>query len=99
MMHWSQRPRWKPFGDVPRATSRHTYMGRKQRLKKMKRAGKIWLVILVGVSVYAYARPLPAQESSLSIVTTTKFYVDQKSGQVFVRPANGRVPLVIGGAV
>ena len=55
------------------------------------------MAALAGSILFAYARPLWAQDSSLT--TATKLWVDEKTGQVFVRPGHGRVPLTVGGAV
>jgi hypothetical protein len=58
-----------------------------------------WKVLLAAAGVLtlgASVRPLFAQDASF---TATKLWVDVKTGQVFVRPGHGRVPLTIGGAV
>ena len=57
-----------------------------------------WRILLTVASVLALGasvRPLWAQDASF---TATKLWVDEKSGQVFVRPGHGRVPLTISGA-
>ena len=63
----------------------------------MGRASKVGIAALAGWLLCGYVRPLWAQDSS--ITTATKLWVDEKTGQVFVRPGHGRVPLNIGGAV
>jgi hypothetical protein len=65
----------------------------------MRNASRIVVAALAGVFFVTSAQPLPAQESSRSVSTASKFYVDQKTGQVFVRPGKGRVPLVIGPSI
>jgi hypothetical protein len=58
-----------------------------------------WRILLIAAGVLALGasiRPLWAQDS---ILTASKLWVDEKTGQVFIRPGRGRVPLKIGGAV
>ena len=50
----------------------------------------ITAVLALGVS----SRPLRAQDAP---ITATRLWVDEKTGQVFVRPGHGRIPLNIGG--
>jgi hypothetical protein len=64
----------------------------------MKRGLKLLLGTLAGVVLLANVRPLRAQELSPASKTTT-LWVDQKTGQVFIRPGRGRTPMTIGGAV
>jgi len=57
-----------------------------------------WIVVLAALGSFmllANVRPLRAQDS-LSAPKTTTLWVDENSGQVFVRPGRGRVPLTIG---
>lgn len=60
----------------------------------MKRTSQLAAALLVSVLVAAFVRPLQAQESSAPTVTT--LYVDQKTGQVFIRPGRNRVPMNFG---
>jgi hypothetical protein len=64
----------------------------------MKRGLKLLLAALAGTMLLANTRPLRAQELSPTSKTTT-LWVDQKTGQVFIRPGRGRVPMTVGGAV
>jgi hypothetical protein len=64
----------------------------------MKRGLKLLLGTLAGLMLLANVRPLRAQELSPASKTTT-LWVDQRTGQVFIRPGRGRTPMTIGGAV
>jgi hypothetical protein len=64
----------------------------------MKRGLKLLLVAIAGAMLLANVRPLRAQELSPASKTTT-LWVDQKTGQVFIRPGRGRTPMTIGGTV
>jgi hypothetical protein len=55
----------------------------------------IGLAVLGSIVLLATARPLHAQDS-LSAPKTTTLWVDEATGEVFVRPGHGRVPLTIG---
>jgi hypothetical protein len=63
---------------------------------RLKWLSHVVVAAMLGLAVLVQS--LPAQDSEPSGSTTT-FYVDRKTGQVFVRPGRGRVPLVIGGAI
>jgi len=66
----------------------------------MRPKWKILLAMAGALALGASVRPLFAQDSGdSSVVTATKLWVDTKTGQVFVRPGRGRVPLTIGGTV
>ncbi|HEX4208848.1 MAG TPA: hypothetical protein VHY56_00530, partial [Candidatus Binataceae bacterium] len=57
-----------------------------------------WITILAALAIVVLlmaVRPLYAQES-LSAAKTTTLWVDEGTGQLFVRPGHGRVPLTIG---
>ena len=57
-----------------------------------------WMAILAAlgsVMLLANARPLYAQDS-LAAAKSTTLWVDESTGQVFIRPGHGRVPLTIG---
>lgn len=68
----------------------------------MGHARKLWLVALAGlfltICLTTCVRPLRAQDTT-PVMTATKLWVDEKSGQVFIRPGPGRIPLNIGGTV
>ncbi len=64
----------------------------------MKGELKLLLAVLAGAMLLANARPLGAQELSPTSKTTT-LWVDQKTGQVFIRPGHGRTPMTVGGTV
>ena len=55
-----------------------------------------WTAALAGAILFGLVQPLRAQDGS--IITATKLWVDEKTGQVFIRPGHGRAPLTIGGA-
>jgi len=62
----------------------------------MKRGLKLLFAALAGIMLLATAWPLLAQELAPTSRTTT-LWVDQKTGQVFIRPGRGRVPMTVGG--
>ncbi|MGH7837887.1 MAG: hypothetical protein ACREQC_08700, partial [Candidatus Binataceae bacterium] len=63
----------------------------------MRRTSKLRGAMLAGLILASSIRPLAAQEAARAAKDIT-FYVDQESGQVFIRPAKSRVPLMFGGA-
>src|SRR5579863_5675459 len=56
-------------------------------------AAAVSLALLVSV------QPMRAQDSTVSTPRVVTFYVDQKTGQVFIGPGRGRVPMQVGTAV
>jgi hypothetical protein len=64
----------------------------------MIRASKVLVAALASLIVLTYLRPLWAQDTEPASKSIT-FYVDQKTGQVFIRPGRGRVPMIFGGVV
>ena len=61
----------------------------------MKGSWKAALAALGGAMLLASAQPLWAQyDPALSKQTT--LWVDQKTGEVFIRPGRGRVPMTFG---
>ena len=57
-----------------------------------------WKVVLAALGCFALlasAQPLRAQDFPAPSKPTT-LWVDEKSGQVFVRPGKGRVPMTFG---
>lgn len=61
----------------------------------MKGRWKAVLAALGSLALIASAQPLRAQDDSMTPKQTT-LWVDQKTGQVFVRPGKGRVPMNFG---
>ena len=61
----------------------------------MKGRWKVVLAALGSLAFVASAQPLRAQDDSMTSKQTT-LWVDQKTGQVFVRPGRGRVPMNFG---
>jgi len=61
----------------------------------MKGRWKVVLAALGSLAFVAGAQPLRAQDDSTTPKQTT-LWVDQKTGQVFVRPGHGRVPMNFG---
>jgi hypothetical protein len=61
----------------------------------MKHKWKIMLAAAGCLMLLANARPSRAQDSTSAPKPTT-FWVDQKTGQVFIRPGRGRVPMNFG---
>jgi len=59
-----------------------------------------WKMALVAVcwALLSSAPPLRAQDA-YTITKATTLWVDQRTGQVFIRPGRGRVPMTIGPAV
>jgi hypothetical protein len=62
----------------------------------MKGRWKVVLAALGSLTLLANARPLRAQEASSLSAKPTTLWVDQKTGQVFVRPGRGREPMTFG---
>ena len=62
----------------------------------MNREWKIGLAVLVSFALLGTVRPSLAQDTPAPKATT--LWVDQKTGQVFVRPGRGRVAGVALGA-
>ncbi len=60
----------------------------------MNRGWKIGLAVLASFALLATVQPLPAQDRPAPKATT--LWVDQKTGQVFVRPGRGRVAMDFG---
>jgi hypothetical protein len=60
----------------------------------MKGRWKVVLAALGSLTLLAYAQPLRAQDASTSKQTT--LWVDEKTGQVFIRPGRGREPITFG---
>ena len=61
----------------------------------MQGGWKVALAALGGLILLASARPLSAQDVSNRTKQTT-LWVDQKTGQVFIRPGHGREPITFG---
>jgi len=61
----------------------------------MKGRWKVVLAALGSLTLLANARPLRAQDASTMSKQTT-LWVDEKTGQVFVRPGRGREPMSFG---
>jgi len=61
----------------------------------MKGRWKVVLAALGSLAFIAGAQPIRAQDDSMTSKQTT-LWVDQKTGQVFVRPGRGRVPMNFG---
>jgi hypothetical protein len=61
----------------------------------MKGRWKVVLAALGSLTLLANARPLRAQEAS-TLSKQTTLWVDEKTGQVFVRPGRGREPMTFG---
>ena len=61
----------------------------------MKGRWKVALAALGGLALVASAQPLRAQDASPFSKQTT-LWVDQKTGEVFVRPGRGREPMTFG---
>ncbi|MBV8056239.1 MAG: hypothetical protein JO071_13475 [Deltaproteobacteria bacterium] len=59
-----------------------------------------WMIALVAAcwALLSSAPGLRAQDFS-TITKTTTLWVDQRTGQVFIRPGRGRVPMTIRAAV
>ena len=58
-----------------------------------------WIAMVVGLGslmlLLPSARPAFAQ-SSVGMTRTTTLWIDESTGQVFIRPGHGRVPMTIG---
>jgi hypothetical protein len=63
----------------------------------MMRASKLWMAALVALILLGYIQQLAAQDAAPAPKSII-FYVDQKSGEVFIRPGKGRVQMTFGGA-
>jgi hypothetical protein len=61
----------------------------------MKRKWIAVIAALGSLMLLPSARPLHAQES-MGIAKATTLWVDESTGQVFIRPGRGRVPMTIG---
>jgi hypothetical protein len=61
----------------------------------MRGRWKVALAALGGLALVASAQPLRAQEAS-PLSKQTTLWVDQKTGEVFVRPGRGREPMTFG---
>jgi hypothetical protein len=61
----------------------------------MKGRWKVVLAALGSLTLLANARPLQAQDASMMSKQTT-LWVDQRTGQVFIRPGRGREPITFG---
>jgi hypothetical protein len=57
------------------------------------------MAALGSLAFVAGAQPLRAQDDSMTSRHTTTLWVNEKTGQVFVRPGKGRVPMNFGGGV
>jgi hypothetical protein len=64
----------------------------------MKTRWKVVLAALGSLALVAGAQPLRAQDESMAPKATT-LWVNEKTGQVFIRPGRGRVPMNFGGGV
>lgn len=62
----------------------------------MKRKWIAVIAALGSLMLLPSARPLHAQGSSMGITSGTTLWVDEGTGQVFIRPGRGRVPMTIG---
>src|SRR6267143_2290535 len=65
----------------------------------MKGRWKVIMAALGSLAFVAGAQPLRAQDDSMTPRHTTTLWVNEKTGQVFVRPGKGRVPMNLGGCV
>jgi hypothetical protein len=65
----------------------------------MKGKWKVVMAALGSLAFVAGAQPLRAQDDSMTPRHTTTLWVNEKTGQVFVRPGKGRVPMNFGGGV
>jgi hypothetical protein len=65
----------------------------------MKGRWKVVMAALGSLAFVAGAQPLRAQDDSMTPRHTTTLWVNEKTGQVFVRPGKGRVPMNLGGGV
>jgi len=63
----------------------------------MRPIGKLCAIAVAGAPLFAYARPIWAQDET--VTTSSKLRVDKKTGPVFVDPRPGRVPLNLGGMI
>ena len=63
----------------------------------MNRVHTLWMAALASLILFGPIRPLSAQDAEPATKTIT-FYVNEKTGQVFIRPGKGRVPMIFGGA-
>src|SRR6202453_1995077 len=61
----------------------------------MKRKWIAVIAVLGSLMLLPSARPLHAQDS-MGIAKATTLWVDESTGQVFIRPGRGRVPMTIG---
>lgn len=57
------------------------------------------LSIAVFVAVAVGSVVIPAQRAAAQNSTALKLWVDRRTGQVFIRPGRGRVPIEVGGTV
>ncbi|HKV56126.1 MAG TPA: hypothetical protein VJN94_15950, partial [Candidatus Binataceae bacterium] len=64
----------------------------------MKFRLKLALAIAGGLAFLSMGRPSRAQDAS-TVSSATTLWVDQKTGQVFIRPGRGRVPMNFGSPV
>jgi hypothetical protein len=62
----------------------------------MRFTGKRCIAALAGFILFGAICPIRVQEAPAR--TVTKLWVDEKTGQVFIRPGRGRVPLKLVGA-
>ena len=65
----------------------------------MKGRWKVVMAALGSLAFVAGAQTLRAQDDSMTPRHTTTLWVNEKTGQVFVRPGKGRVPMNFGGGV
>ena len=63
----------------------------------MRQIGKVCAITLAGALLFAYARPIWAQDET--VTTATKLRVDEKTGPGFAGPGPGRVPQNRGGMI
>ena len=63
----------------------------------MRQIGKVCAITLAGALLFACARPIWAQDET--VTTATKLRVDEKTGPGFAGPGPGRVPQNRGGMI
>jgi hypothetical protein len=65
----------------------------------MRPKSGILLILAGALALVASVSQVLAQDDTSSPSRIITFYVNEKTGQVFIRPGKGRVPMVFGGAV
>src|ERR1700732_3783343 len=107
MEPWSEIAARDRGNALPVASGKHsgpirTFNGRMHNSSRDREGGssmkgrwKVVLAALGSLTLLATARPLRAQDVSMMSKQTT-LWVDQKTGQVFIRPGRGREPITFG---